>query len=62
MKHGKKPTRRQREKIREMGLNPDNWLVERDSQHELVLIHRISGKVRRILYCYERSDRKIANQ
>ena len=31
MKHGKNPTRRQREYIASLWLNPDNWLVCKDT-------------------------------
>ena len=46
MKHGKKPTRRQKQDIASVRLNPDNWLVCKDTPEELVIEHRISGKVR----------------
>lgn len=48
MKHGKKPTVRQKRKIAKMGLNVENWLVERETKNELVIVHRISGKPRTI--------------
>lgn len=48
MKHGKKPTVRQKKIISKMGLNVENWLVERETKDELVIIHRISGKTRTI--------------
>ncbi|WP_433943392.1 DUF6906 family protein [Paenibacillus sp. SN-8-1] len=48
MKNGKKPTRRQKDEIRGSGLNSENWLVERDTPSELVIIHRFSGKPRTI--------------
>lgn len=46
MKHGKKPTRRQKQDISSLRLNPDNWLVCKDNPEELVLEHKISGKIR----------------
>ncbi|WP_409177466.1 DUF6906 family protein [Brevibacillus fortis] len=50
MKQGKRPNRRQ---IRELealacNLNPANWLVERDTTTEFVLIHRFSGNTKTI--------------
>ena len=48
MKHGKNPTRRQREYIASLWLNPDNWLVCKDTPDELVLEHKISGNIKRI--------------
>ncbi len=44
MKHGKKPTRRQKQDIASVRLNPDNWLVCKDTPAELTLENRISGK------------------
>jgi hypothetical protein len=46
MKQGKRPTRRQKAEIKSRGLNPNNWLVERDSPHEFVIVHRETGTVK----------------
>ncbi len=48
MKNGKRPTRRQRIEIKNRGLNPENWLVERDTPVVMVLVHRYSGSSRTI--------------
>lgn len=40
MKHGKKPTREQRKLMQKWKLNCEDWLVERETLSELVLIHR----------------------
>jgi hypothetical protein len=40
MKHGKKPTREQRKLMDKWKVNTQDWLVERDTNTELVLIHR----------------------
>ncbi|WP_188066667.1 DUF6906 family protein [Brevibacillus brevis] len=48
MKQGKRPNRRQKEELEARNLNPANWLVERDSTSEFVLIHRFSGTKRTI--------------
>ena len=40
MKHGKKPTREQRKLMEKWKVNTYDWLVERDTLSELVLIHR----------------------
>ena len=40
MKHGKKPTREQRKLLQKWKLNSEDWLVERETSTELVLIHR----------------------
>lgn len=42
MQHGKKPTKNQKIFIKEKNLNPDNWLVERDTPTEMVIINRQS--------------------
>jgi len=46
MKQGTRPTRRQKIEIKGYGLNAENWLVERDTTAELVIVHRSSGKLR----------------
>lgn len=48
MKHGKRPTVAQRKLITSKGLNSDNWLVVMDTIHQMVIVHRLSGKQRRI--------------
>jgi hypothetical protein len=40
MKHGKKPTREQRKLMEKFRMNTQDWLVERGTNTELVLIHR----------------------
>ena len=40
MKHGKKPTREQRKLLQKWKLNSEDWLVERETLSELVLLHR----------------------
>lgn len=46
MKHGKNPTVKQKKLITKMGLNVENWLVERETSDELVIVHRLSGKTK----------------
>lgn len=46
MKHGKNPTRRQKEYIASLRLNPDNWLVCKDTPDELILEHKCSGNIK----------------
>lgn len=50
MKHGKKPTRRQKMKLKELHLNCDNWFVITDTSKEFVIKHKVSGQVRRLNY------------
>lgn len=40
MKHGKKPTREQRKMLEKCKVNTYDWLVERETSTELVLVHR----------------------
>ena len=40
MKHGVKPTREQRKLMQKWKLNSNDWLVERETLSQLVLIHR----------------------
>lgn len=47
MKHGKKPTRAQKIRLGQAGLNPENWLVIRQKPGgEMVVIHKHSERVR----------------
>jgi hypothetical protein len=48
IKQGKNPTRTQKDKLKALNLNPRNWLVERDLPVCLVIVHRITGEVRRL--------------
>lgn len=49
MKHGKKPTREQRKLMEKWKLRSEDWLVERDTLHELILIHRHFDHVTKII-------------
>lgn len=46
MKNGKRPTLKQKIVIRERGLNPKNWLVTKNANGELHLVHRETGTQR----------------
>lgn len=49
MKQLRKPTREQRKLIQSKRLNPDNWMIERDTPTEMVLVHkRFDNKTRTI--------------
>lgn len=48
MKHGKRPTVAQRKYIRSFRLNPENWLVVKDSPEEFVIRHRLSDKEKKL--------------
>ncbi len=50
MKHLKKPTREQRKLILKQKLNPADWMVERDTPTEMVLIHRHFDSVKKVLH------------
>ncbi len=49
MKHGKRPTVRQKKLMTEKNLNYNNWLVCKDTPQVMVIEHRISGKTREII-------------
>ena len=49
MKNGKKPSREQRKVIERWGLKSADWLVERDAQDELVLVHRLNDRTIRVI-------------
>lgn len=46
MKHGKRPTVRQKKIIKAKNLNPENWLVVKDTAEGMMIIHRISEKTK----------------
>lgn len=46
MKHGKKPTLKQKKELTKHKLNPENWLVVKDTPEQLKVINRNSGKTR----------------
>lgn len=47
MKQPKRPNRRQREEMLFRKLTPENWLVERDTPDEFVVVHRYTGTMKR---------------
>lgn len=48
MKHLKTPNKKQKIFIKSKKLNPNNWLIERNTEEEMVLIHKVSEKEKRI--------------
>ncbi|EMK2904573.1 hypothetical protein V8U55_002565 [Listeria monocytogenes] len=46
MKNGKKLTRNQAEMIKGAGLNPENWLVVKNLNNTMEIIHRETGNKR----------------
>ncbi len=46
MKHGKRPTVAQKKLIKTWNLNPDNWLVSKNTSEGLLIIHRETGTKR----------------
>lgn len=49
MKHGVKPTREQRKLMEKWKVNTYDWLVERETSTELVLIHRHFDNTKKII-------------
>jgi len=48
MKNPKSPTMAQKNRLKALGLIPDNWLISKCSPTEFVVVHRVSGEVRRL--------------
>ena len=48
MKHGKKPTVKQKKEIRSLGLNAENWFVVKDNSFEFVIQHKNTDTVREL--------------
>ncbi|MBQ4145889.1 MAG: hypothetical protein IJD36_04590 [Clostridia bacterium] len=57
MKHGKRPTVRQRRQMEALHLNSDNWLVCKDTPEEMVLEHKFTGN-ERVIRKGEKDGRK----
>lgn len=50
MKHGKNPTLKQKILIRQLGWNPDNWLVVKITPMELLIEHRDTGRHKEYIF------------
>lgn len=50
MKQLRKPTREQRKLIQSKRLKPEDWMVERDTSTETVLVHKHFNGTRRIIH------------
>ncbi|WP_200886095.1 DUF6906 family protein [Heyndrickxia ginsengihumi] len=48
MKHGKNPTRSEKQLISQNRLNPENWLVCKRHNNMLTLVHRETSSTRQI--------------
>jgi len=48
VKHGRRPTKKQKIFLKKFNLNPKNWLIVKDCTECFEIVNRISGK-RRIL-------------
>jgi len=46
LKHGCIPTRKQRIRLKSLGINQDAWLICKDLPDCLVIEHRVTGKTR----------------
>ena len=47
MRRGKKPTRKQKIRLGQAGLAPENWLVVRQKPNgELIVLHKNTNKIR----------------
>ena len=50
MKQLRKPTRAQKVLLRKKKLNPDDWMVERDTHEEMVIVHRHFERVKKKIH------------
>ena len=48
MKNGKCPTRAQRKRLVLLKMNPDAWLISKDCPSCLEIVHRVTGKTRKL--------------
>lgn len=49
MKHGKKPTRVQKQILSKRKLNPEDWLVVKDTPDQLLLVHKHFDHVTKVI-------------
>lgn len=49
MKHGKNPTREQKKLLQKRKLNPEDWLVVKDTPERMDLVHRHFDRVTKIV-------------
>ena len=49
MKNGKRPTVNQSKYIKACGLNPENWLVAKDTPELMLLVHRYTKATRTLV-------------
>ncbi|EEK8767428.1 hypothetical protein G9477_002513 [Listeria monocytogenes] len=49
MKNGKKLTRNQAKMLKNNGLNPDNWLIVKNLNDRMEIVHREKGS-KRVIY------------
>lgn len=59
MKHGKVPTRNQKELMLKNNLNPKEWLVVKKMADGFEIVNRENEADRKFLYCYDGYLHKI---
>lgn len=50
MKHGKRPSKKQKIFIKSWGLVPENWLVTVDAPDRMKLVHRYNDSLRMTIH------------
>ena len=50
MKQLRKPTREQKKLLMKKKLNPDDWMIERDTPTEMVLVHKHFDRVTKTIH------------
>jgi len=58
MKHGKNPSKKQKMFLKESKLNPENWLIVKDYHECFEIVHRVTGKRRKLKGRNEREVRR----
>lgn len=48
MKNGKRPTKSQKKLLSSLGIQPDDWLISKNTSTETVVVHRLTGCTRTI--------------
>lgn len=48
MKHGRRPTLKQKTRIAAYGFDPKDYLVVKDSSEDFHVVHKVSGKLEKL--------------
>ena len=62
MKQAKRLTRQYKEAVRAYGLNPENWMLQKDGDVYITIVNKITGTVKRIDKYARELKRKVGKR